>query len=162
MKLLSSSQNKGATTSVDSLIGRQTEILGDVRFSGGLYLDGRVKGMIAASGERSATLSISETGIIEGDVKVPIVVLNGTVNGDVWATERLTLGGKARVVGNVYYKVLQMEPGALINGQLVHINGDGAPPLPSPQQFEQRSPPLELVDGRIENLSLPESGEIEY
>lgn len=161
MKLLGSNQSKGATTSVDSLIGRQTEILGDVRFSGGLYLDGRVKGMIVASGERAATLSISETGTIEGDVKVPIVVLNGTVNGDVWATERLTLGGKARVVGNVYYKVLQMEPGALINGQLVHINGEGGQP-PAPLQFEQRSPPLELPEGRLESLSLPESGEIEY
>ncbi len=159
MKLLSSGQNKGATTSVDSLIGRQTEILGDVRFSGGLYLDGRVKGMIVSSAEKAATLSISETGIIEGDVKVPVVVLNGTVNGDVWATERLTLGGKARVVGNVYYKVLQMEPGALINGQLVHIDGDVPP---APQQFEQRSPAVELPDGRLESLSLPESGEIEY
>lgn len=160
MKLLGSSQNKGATTSVDSLIGRQTEILGDVRFSGGLYLDGRVKGAIVACSEKAATLSISETGSIEGDVKVPVVVLNGSVNGDVWATERLTLGGKARVVGNVYYRVLQMEPGALINGQLVHISGEGLPPPVA--LSDQRSPPPELPDGRIENLSLPESGEIEY
>ena len=160
MKLLSSNQSKQATTSVDSLIGRQTEILGDVRFSGGLYLDGKVKGTIAANGERSATLSISETGVIEGDVRVPVVVLNGMVNGDVWATERLSLGGKARVVGNVYYKVLQMEPGALINGQLVHIDDDGTLP---PVQYEQRSPSmLELPDGRVESLTLPESGEIEY
>ena len=157
MKLLGSNPGKGTTTSVDSLIGRQTEILGDVRFSGGLYLDGRVKGTVAANGEKTATLSISETGIIEGDVKVPNVVLNGTVNGDVWAIERLTLGGKARVVGNVYYRVLQMEPGALINGQLVHIEGDGTPPAPA--QFEQRAP-MALPDGRIETAPTP--SDIEY
>jgi cytoskeletal protein CcmA (bactofilin family) len=153
MKLLSSSPSKG--TSVDTLIGRQTEILGDVRFGGGLHLDGRVKGTVIANGEKTATLSISEAGVIEGDVKVPNIVLNGTVHGDVWATERLTLGSKARVVGNVYYKVLQMEPGALINGQLVYSETDGLATL-----TVQRPAPAELPDGRIETA--PAEGDIEY
>lgn len=114
-----SSAGKGG--SVDSLIGRQTEILGDVRFAGGLHLDGRVKGSVSVSGgDASATLSISESGAVEGDIRVPNVILNGTVVGDVHASEKLVLNAKARVNGNVYYKVLQMEPGATINGQLVH------------------------------------------
>jgi cytoskeletal protein CcmA (bactofilin family) len=152
MKLLGSNSSKA--TSVDTLIGRQTEILGDVRFSGGLHIDGRVKGTVIASGEKSATLSISEAGVIEGDVKVPVIVLNGTVNGDVWATERLTLAAKARVVGNVYYKVLQMEPGALINGQLVHSE-TGAPPALA----DERVPPV-LSDGRVERSRA--DGDVEY
>lgn len=121
----SSSASKGG--SVDSLIGRQTEILGDVRFSGGLHLDGRIKGTVSVSGgDASATLSISETGAVEGDIRVPNVILNGTVVGDVRATEKLVLNAKARVNGNVHYKLLQMEPGATINGQLVHDSGEPA------------------------------------
>lgn len=120
--LRGASANKGTT--VDTLIGRQTEILGDVCFSGGLHVDGRVKGTVMASADKAAALSVSEAGMIEGDVRVPSIMLNGTVNGDVYATERLTLAAKARVNGNVYYRLLQMEPGAQINGQLVH--GDGS------------------------------------
>jgi len=116
--LMSSGSGKSAAP-MDTLIGRQTEILGDVRFNGGLHLDGKVKGTVSAS-DKAASLSISEAGVVEGDVRVPNVVLNGTVIGDVTTTERLTLAAKARVTGNVYYKILQMEPGALINGQLVH------------------------------------------
>lgn len=112
---------------MDSLIGRQTEILGDVRFSGGLHLDGRIKGAVSVSGgDAAATLSISETGAVEGNIRVPNVILNGTVVGDVHATEKLVLNAKARVSGNVHYKVLQMEPGATINGQLVHDTGTPA------------------------------------
>jgi len=112
---------KGAT--MDTLIGRQTEILGDVRFSGGLHIDGKVKGNIAAAGDKAASLSVSDTGTIEGDVRVPTIVLNGVVTGDVRACERLTLNAKARINGNVYYKILQMEPGAVINGQVLFEGG---------------------------------------
>jgi cytoskeletal protein CcmA (bactofilin family) len=113
-----SSSSKGA---VDTLIGRQTEVLGDVRFSGGLHIDGKIKGSVTTLGnDKSAHLSVSESGAIEGDVRVPIMMLNGTVIGDVRATEKLSLASKARVTGNVHYKVLQMEPGAMINGQLLY------------------------------------------
>ena len=112
---------KPATSStMDTLIGSQTEILGDVRFSGGLHVDGKIKGNVAAAGEQAATLSVSESGVIEGDVHVATVVLNGTVNGDLHAAERLTLAARARVVGNVHYRVLQMEAGAMVNGALVY------------------------------------------
>ena len=114
----------GKSVGVDTLIGRQTEILGDVRFAGGLHLDGKIKGsVISTPGDKSAMLSVSETGVVEGDVRVPNVVLNGTVTGDVRATVRLSLAAKAKVTGNVHYKVLQMEPGAQINGQLIYDDG---------------------------------------
>ncbi|MDB5987975.1 MAG: polymer-forming cytoskeletal protein [Nevskia sp.] len=119
----SGSSNSGKSVGVDTLVGRQTEILGDVRFSGGLHLDGKIKGSVSTTGDKSATLSISETGAIEGDVRVPNVVLNGSVTGDVRAIERLSLAAKAKVTGNVHYKVLQMEPGAQINGQLIYDDG---------------------------------------
>ena len=116
----SSSSKAGA---VETLIGLQTEVLGDVRFAGGLHLDGRIKGMVTASGDKAAMLSVSESGVIEGDVRVASMILNGSVVGDVRCNERLVLNAKARVTGNVYYKILQMEAGATINGQLVHDTG---------------------------------------
>lgn len=109
---------------MDTLIGRQTEILGDVRFSGGLHVDGKIKGKVIADGaNKAASLSVSETGAVEGDVRVPNIILNGRVSGDVHATERIHLAARARVAGNVYYKVIEMEAGAEINGQMVRDNG---------------------------------------
>ncbi|WP_051362184.1 bactofilin family protein [Solimonas soli] len=107
------------TTGVDTLIGRQTEILGDIRFAGGLHIDGKVKGKVIANGDKAA-LSVSDSGAIEGDVRVPNIMLNGSVTGDVYASDKITLAAKARVTGNVYYKIIEMEGGAQVNGQLVH------------------------------------------
>ncbi|MEQ1440686.1 polymer-forming cytoskeletal protein [Fontimonas sp. SYSU GA230001] len=123
----SSKKASNATTvGVDTLIGRQTEILGDVRFTGGLHVDGRIKGKVIASADKASALSVSEHGAIEGDVRVPNVVLNGAVVGDVHASQKLTLAAKARVTGNVYYRVIEMEGGAQVNGQMVHdVAGSG-------------------------------------
>jgi cytoskeletal protein CcmA (bactofilin family) len=126
-KLFGSSPAKSGG-SVDTLIGRQTEILGDVRFTGGLHVDGKIKGKVDASGDKGSSLSISESGSIEGDVRVPNIVLNGQVVGDVHASGTITLAAKARVVGNVYYRILEMEGGAAVNGQLVHETGSASAP----------------------------------
>ncbi|GAC1628536.1 MAG: hypothetical protein NVS9B10_18580 [Nevskia sp.] len=121
----SGSSSKGTTT-VDTLIGKQTEILGDVRFTGGLHVDGKIKGNVLALSDKAASLSVSESGVIEGDVRVPTMMLNGSVVGDVRTSERLVLNSKARVNGNVYYRLLQMEPGAMINGQLLFESSEQA------------------------------------
>ena len=140
MKILGGSSqqapSKSSANAVDTLIGRQTEIQGDVRFSGGLYVDGTIKGKVIAGMEKSATLTLSETGAIEGDVRVPTIVLNGSVTGDVYAADKITLAAKARVTGNVYYKVLEMQGGAQVNGQLVHDKG-GAPAALTHQNSEK-------------------------
>lgn len=117
--------SKNSTNAVDTLIGKQTELHGDVRFAGGLHVDGKIKGKVLATSDKAAVLSVSETGSIEGDVRVPNIMLNGTVIGDVHASERITLATKARVTGNVFYKVIEMASGAAVNGQLVH-EGDEA------------------------------------
>ncbi len=115
---------KSNSASVDTLVGRQTELQGDIRFSGGLHIDGTVKGKIMADSDKNATLSISESGRIEGDVRVPNLVLNGIIEGDVHVTQRITLSAHARVNGDVYYKVIEMSSGAMVNGQLVHESCD--------------------------------------
>lgn len=105
---------------IATVIGQGTSITGNVSFSGGLHVDGRILGDVVAEPDGSSALTLSEKGAIEGDVRVPNVILNGTVEGDVYASERVELAPNAKVTGTVYYKLLEMAMGAEVNGQLVH------------------------------------------
>ncbi|HEY8520524.1 MAG TPA: polymer-forming cytoskeletal protein [Gammaproteobacteria bacterium] len=105
---------------IGTLVGAETHVQGDIEFSGGCHVDGYVKGNVRALQDQRSVLSISEKGVVEGCVVVPHVLLNGTVKGDVRATERIELGPKARVIGNVQYKLIEMAIGAEINGKLIH------------------------------------------
>ncbi len=107
------------TGRIDTLIAKGTRIQGDVEFAGGLHLDGHVLGNVRAEPGAAATLSVSEHGSVEGSVQVASVVLNGTVKGDIHARERVVLGARARVHGNVHYGVIEMEMGAEVCGKLV-------------------------------------------
>jgi cytoskeletal protein CcmA (bactofilin family) len=115
-------------TVVDTLIGGNTKVNGDLNFEGGCHVDGTVRGNVTADPESDSALSISEGGTIEGGVTVPYVVLHGIVRGDVCAGKRVELGPTARVIGNVYYDLIEMAIGAEINGKLVH-QADGKVPL---------------------------------
>ncbi len=107
-------------TVVETLVGANSRIKGDVHFTGGCHVDGTVKGNITADPDSHSALSISEDGNVEGGVTVPYVVLDGIVRGDVYANQRVELGATARVIGNVYYNLIEMASGAEINGKLVH------------------------------------------
>jgi cytoskeletal protein CcmA (bactofilin family) len=113
-------KSKSKPQRIDTLIGAGTRIIGDVQFAGGFHLDGHIKGNVDARAESGATLSVSDSGVVEGAVAVPNVILNGAVVGDILAHERVVLGATARVTGNVYYHLIEMEMGAEINGKLVH------------------------------------------
>ncbi len=115
-------------TVVDTLVGANTRISGDLHFSGGCHVDGTVNGSVTADPDSKSALSISEGGNIDGGVTVPYVVLNGIVRGDVFANQRVELGPTARVIGNVYYNLIEMAIGAEINGKLVH-QPEGQVPL---------------------------------
>jgi cytoskeletal protein CcmA (bactofilin family) len=112
--------SKSKSQRIDTLIGAGTRIIGDVQFQGGFHVDGHIKGNVDAPADSGATLSISDKGVVEGAVAVPNVVLNGTVKGDIIAHERVALGSTARVLGNLYYGLIEMEMGAEINGKLIH------------------------------------------
>jgi cytoskeletal protein CcmA (bactofilin family) len=113
-------------TPIGTLVGAETRVHGDIEFAGGCHVDGYVKGNVRATKDDRSVLSISERGCIEGSVLVPHVVLNGTVKGDVRATERVELGPKARVIGNVQYKLIEMSIGAEVNGKLIHESDHAA------------------------------------
>lgn len=131
---------------IDTLIGRNAGIQGDVEFAGGLHVDGRVAGSVCA--HEDGSLSISEFGVIEGSVVAPSVVLNGRVNGDIVGSERVVLGSKAKVRGNVHYGVIEMALGAQISGKLVPLGAAGAPPpAAGPSEPLAEDPELPMAGG---------------
>lgn len=105
---------------VSTVIGQGTEIKGDLMFEGGLHLDGKIVGNVVGAEDSSSTITVSEHGVVEGDVRVECLILNGSVIGDVYANERVELAAAARVTGTVYYRLLEMAMGAEVNGKLVH------------------------------------------
>ena len=115
-------REKNGDGRIDTLIGKSVRVQGDVEFSGGLHVDGRINGNVRAAQGMAAALSVSEHGVIDGSVEAPSVVLNGRVTGDIFGSERVILGAKARVMGNVHYSVIEMALGAEITGKLVPRN----------------------------------------
>lgn len=108
---------------IDSLIGAGTQIEGNISFSGGLRVDGTIKGNVSETGGQPSTLVLSEMARIEGVIHVSHVVINGTVVGPVRAQEYVELQSKSRVTGDVSYKTLEMHVGAIVEGKLVHQEG---------------------------------------
>ncbi|HEX2668374.1 MAG TPA: polymer-forming cytoskeletal protein [Gammaproteobacteria bacterium] len=118
--MFSSGDNKQTRARIDTLIGKNSRIDGDLRYKGGLHVDGEIRGNVHAEEGSDSMLSLSQHGTIRGEVKVPVLVVNGTVEGDVHADKRLELGPEARITGDVYYNLIQIAVGATVNGKLVH------------------------------------------
>jgi cytoskeletal protein CcmA (bactofilin family) len=117
-------RRKQTSMRIDTLLGKAATLQGDLEFAGGLHLDGRINGNVSSSAADGGALSVSESGLIEGRVEVTSIVMNGTVNGDMIARDRLVLGEKARVNGNVHYGVIEMASGAVITGKLIPLNAE--------------------------------------
>ena len=111
---------KRKTAKIVSLIGENTEVNGNVSFSSGLHIDGTVKGNVSAETDGNAVLSLSERGVIEGEIHAPYNIIDGTVTGNVHSSEHVELKSKARVTGDVYYNMLRMSGGAQVSGRLIH------------------------------------------
>jgi cytoskeletal protein CcmA (bactofilin family) len=118
-KLLKKFKDK-KTTRIDTLIGQNTELQGELKFSGGVHIDGKIKGKVIGENDGRSLLSQSEHGEIEGEVSSPYIVINGIVNGDVHASRHVELLSNAKIKGNVYYNLVELSVGAEVNGKLVH------------------------------------------
>ena len=116
---------------IDTLIGQKTMVKGDIEFSGGLRVDGQVKGNIIARDESNSTLVLSELSEIEGNISVPHVIVNGTVKGNIMSSGHIELQPKSRIIGDVHYKAVEMQLGATINGGLVCDTTKSDAPLKS-------------------------------
>ena len=106
---------------IDSLIGAGTKVNGDLHFSGGLRIDGEVEGNVIANPGKPSTLVLSENARVDGEINVTHLVVNGVVSGPVYAAEYLELQSKAKLVGDVHYKTLEIQLGAIIEGRLIHL-----------------------------------------
>jgi len=104
----------------DTFISQKTEIVGDVHFSGGLHIDGKVKGNIIADDQSGALVRVSESAMIEGEINAPNIIINGHVVGNVIAHQHIELAAKAAVSGDVSYTMMEMVMGAQVNGSLIH------------------------------------------
>ncbi len=106
---------------IDSLIGTGTSLVGDVSFTGGLRVDGEIKGNVRGVDGQPATLVISEHARVEGEISVSHLVVNGTVIGSVRSSDFLELQTRARVTGDVEYSMIEIHLGAIVQGRLVHL-----------------------------------------
>ncbi len=107
---------------IATVVGPDTLLEGNVSFAGGMHLDGTIRGNVTGKPDTTATLVVSRSGRIEGDVMVDNLVLDGTIVGDVSAANRVELAPDARVTGTVRYRLLEMAMGAEVNGRLVHLD----------------------------------------
>lgn len=113
--------NDKPCNTIDTLIGVTTEMKGDIAFSGGLRIDGKIKGSITARADDNSTLVLSENAVVTGDVSVPHMIVNGKIKGNVRSAERLELQPKAEINGDVTYKVLEIAAGAQLNGNMTRV-----------------------------------------
>ena len=118
---LSRKPNEKPCNTIDTLIGVTTEMKGDITFSGGLRIDGKVKGNITARSDDNSTLVLSENAVVTGDVSGPHMIVNGKIKGNVRSAERLELQPKAEINGDITYKVLEIAAGAQLNGTMTRI-----------------------------------------
>jgi cytoskeletal protein CcmA (bactofilin family) len=110
--------SKKKQPAIRSLIADGNHIDGNVQFTDGLRIDGSIVGDVRSSEEKNSILVISETASVTGEVHADHVIINGTVQGPVYARRMLELQPKARIEGDVYYTSLEMHQGAIIAGLL--------------------------------------------
>jgi cytoskeletal protein CcmA (bactofilin family) len=104
-----------------TLVATNCELVGDVHFSDQLLVNGIVKGNIYAQSGSKAVVTISEKGRVRGEIRVPNVIVNGKVFGDIRSDKHIELAAKAEVKGNVYYSMIEMVKGSRVDGHLVHM-----------------------------------------
>jgi cytoskeletal protein CcmA (bactofilin family) len=136
------SQVSAATT----LISKETEVVGDVKFSGTLDVEGIIRGDVIAQSGKDAVVRVIDKGVIEGNIRVPSVMINGSVIGDVFSSKHLELASRAQVQGNVYYAQVEMAVGAEVNGSLKHTVECVLKPDRKPQLASSTAEPLAQVE----------------
>lgn len=109
-----------------TLISRATKVIGDLHFTGELQLEGKVTGNIIADDEKDAKVVIADTGMVEGEVRAPVVIVNGKVIGNIYSSKHLELAAKGNVTGTIYYQSIEMVKGAQVNGSMINKQHESA------------------------------------
>ena len=119
----------GTQKTIGTLIGGGTVIEGTLTYSGGLRIDGTVKGDVRCSTGDACMVVISEHGRVEGEVHAAHLVVGGSVNGPLHVSELLELQPKARITGDVHYRGLEIHQGAVVEGRLIYAAAEARPAL---------------------------------
>jgi cytoskeletal protein CcmA (bactofilin family) len=120
------SKPKASQHEIASLIGTTTTITGNIEFTGGLRIDGAVKGSVrCAEGDKGGMLVISESGRVDGEVRAGHLVVAGRISGPVTAAQLIELQPKARIQGDLRYRAIEMHHGAVVEGMMIHLSADG-------------------------------------
>lgn len=109
-----------------TLISRATKVIGDLHFTGELQLEGKVTGNIIAEDEKDAKVVIADTGVVEGEIRAPVVIVNGKVLGNIYSSKHLELAAKGNVTGTVHYHSIEMVKGAQVNGSMINKQQESA------------------------------------
>ena len=120
-----SSKSKSIVISSDNttLIAKGTEISGQVSFTGCLEVEGVVRGnIVVEEGCDVSQVRIQNSGAVHGDVCAPVVIVNGSIEGNVYSSKRVEMASNAVVCGDVHYQMIEMVKGAQINGGLMYTN----------------------------------------
>jgi cytoskeletal protein CcmA (bactofilin family) len=115
------SKKSGSVPGGTTLISHDTVVIGELHFSGNLDVEGLVQGNVIAQSGKEALLRVVGKGRVEGDIRVPCFIINGTVKGNVYSSKHLELASKSRVQGDVFYTLVEMAAGAEVNGGLTHV-----------------------------------------
>jgi cytoskeletal protein CcmA (bactofilin family) len=143
MALFNNGKNQAAAFNPNTLniINSGTQILGDVNSDGDMRVDGTIKGYLTSK----ARLVLGPTAVIEGDVKAANIEISGEVNGNIYASELLTIKTTAKINGDIISNKLIIEAGAVFNGTSkmnkpkeasLTNNSNGAKPQASAKQPE--------------------------
>jgi cytoskeletal protein CcmA (bactofilin family) len=119
--------------SMSGFVGGGTMLTGEVTFEAMLRIDGHFSGRISSE---KGTLIVSAGGRVDGDIMVGVAKINGTVKGDIFATERVELGRSAHLTGNIQTPALVVEQGALFDGG---CRMDKPSTLPAEKRAENRA-----------------------
>lgn len=112
-------RKKVKAVQIDTLVGPMSKVVGDVFYGGGLQVEGTIEGNVLAKCEDKCVLVVSDMGVVEGEIRGTFIIIDGTVHGDIYASEGIELKSGAKINGDIYYASLGMTVGAEVNGKLV-------------------------------------------
>ena len=98
---------------LSGFVGHGTTLSGETQFHAMLRVDGHLVGSVSSE---AGTLIIGNNGQVDANISVAAAMVNGSVNGDIVASEKLQLGRTARVMGNISSPRLIIEEGAILEG----------------------------------------------
>lgn len=127
-----------------TLISRAARIVGDLHFSGDLQIEGKICGNVIAEGDKDAKLVVAESGLVEGDIRAPVAVINGKVVGDIHSSKHIELAAKAIVEGSIHYQLIEMVKGSQVNGNLIFNGAAEASGSTKPANITSASEPVSI------------------